>query len=132
MTIVLRLLCIVAAAVCLGRGTAAQTRSGDAGARDLATALQKKYDLLRDFSADFVHSYKGGVLKKTATERGRMIVKRPGKMRWQYTSPEEKLFVSDGVKVYSYIPQDKQVMVSSMPSGDRAASPTLFLAGKGS
>ena len=52
-------------------------------------------------------------------------------MRWDYTAPEEKLFVSDGVKIYSYIPQDKQVIVSSVPRDDQATTPTLFLAGKG-
>ena len=41
-----------------------------------------------------------------------MLVKKPGKMRWEYTAPEQKVFVSDGVKIYSYIPQDKQVIVS--------------------
>src|SRR5262249_16863595 len=54
------------------------------------------------------------------------------KMRWEYTTPEQKLFVSDGVKMYSYIPQDKQVIVSSIPAADEATTPTLFLAGKGS
>jgi outer membrane lipoprotein carrier protein len=59
-------------------------------------------------------------------------VKKPGKMRWEYTSPETKLFVSDGHKIYSYIPHDKQVVVSTMPSGDQAPTPALFLTGKGS
>ena len=117
--------------LCAAGIAGAQGRGPDAGAQDLAQALQRKYDALRDFSADFVHAYRGGVLKKEITERGQLIVKRPGKMRWQYTSPEEKLFVSDGVKLYSYIPQDKQVMVSSMPRDDRATTPALFLVGKG-
>jgi outer membrane lipoprotein carrier protein len=104
----------------------------DATAPELAQALQKKYDGVKDFSADFTHTYEGGVLRKQITERGRMIIKKPGKMRWQYTAPEEKLFVSDGVKMYSYIPQDKQVIVASVPPEDDAATPTLFLAGKGS
>src|SRR5207244_7299369 len=63
----------------------------------------------------FTHTYEGGVLRKQITERGRLIIKKPGKMRWQYTAPEEKLFVSDGVMMYSYIPQDKQVIRSSVP-----------------
>ena len=104
----------------------------DATAPELAQALQKKYDGVKDFSADFTHTYEGGVLRKQITERGRMIIKKPGKMRWQYTAPEEKLFVSDGVKMYSYIPQDKQVIVATVPPEDDAATPTLFLAGKGS
>lgn len=106
---------------------APQSASADAVARD----LQKKYDRVSDFSADFVHSYRGGVLKQEATERGRLLVKKPGKMRWEYTSPEKKTFVSDGHKLYSYIPQDKQVIVSTVPPDDEAPTPALFLTGKG-
>ena len=100
-------------------------------APELAQQLQKKYDGIRDFTADFVHAYEGGVLRKQITERGRLIIKKPGKMRWDYSAPDQKLFVSDGVKMYSYIPQDKQVIVSNVPQQDEAATPTLFLAGKG-
>jgi outer membrane lipoprotein carrier protein len=105
--------------------------TADPTAPELAQALQKKYDGVKDFSADFTHTYEGGVLRKQITERGRMAIKKPGRMRWQYTAPEEKLFIADGVKMYSYIPQDKQVIVASVPSDDEATTPTLFLAGKG-
>jgi outer membrane lipoprotein carrier protein len=97
----------------------------------VAKNLQQKYDRVMDFSADFVHSYRGGVLKQQATERGRLLVKKPGKMRWEYTAPERKLFVSDGRKIYSYLPQDKQVIVSTMPQDAEAPTPALFLTGKG-
>lgn len=99
-------------------------------AAELAAALQRKYDGIKDFSADFTHAYEGGVLKKKITERGRLVVKKPGKMRWDYSAPEQKQFVSDGMKMYSYIPQDKQVIVAGVPEND-AATPALFLAGKG-
>jgi outer membrane lipoprotein carrier protein len=100
-------------------------------AAELAATLQSKYDGVKDFSADFVHAYEGGVLRKQISERGKLLIKKPGKMRWEYTSPEEKLFVSDGTKMYSYIKQDKQVIVSDVPVADQATTPTLFLAGKG-
>jgi len=100
-------------------------------APELAAALQRKYDAVKDFSADFVHAYEGGVLRKQITERGTLVIKKPGKMRWEYVAPEEKLFVSDGVKMYSYIKQDKQVIVSDVPPADQVTTPTLFLAGKG-
>ncbi len=99
----------------LGASVAAQSTpapTADAVARD----IQRKYDHVADFSADFVHAYRGGVLKQQATERGKLLVKKPGKMRWEYTAPERKLFVSDGRKIYSYIPQDKQVVVATMPT----------------
>jgi outer membrane lipoprotein carrier protein len=106
-------------------------RTGDSTAPELAAALQKKYDGIKDFSADFSHDYEGGVLRKKITERGHLLVKKPGKMRWDYSAPETKQFVSDGVKMYSYIPQDKQVIVATVPPDEDAPTPTLFLAGKG-
>jgi outer membrane lipoprotein carrier protein len=106
-------------------------RAADPTPAELAAALQRKYDSIKDFSAQFVHVYEGGVLRKQISERGTLLVKKPGKMRWEYVAPEKKLFVSDGMKMYSYIPQDKQVIVSSVPTGDDATTPTLFLAGKG-
>ncbi|HJZ71781.1 MAG TPA: outer membrane lipoprotein chaperone LolA [Vicinamibacterales bacterium] len=110
----------------------AAPRAADMTAPELAAALQKKIDAVRDFTTDFTHAYEGGVLRKQITERGRLLVKKPGKMRWDYTTPEQKQFVSDGLKMYSYIPQDKQVIVTSVPREDEASTPALFLAGKGS
>jgi outer membrane lipoprotein carrier protein len=106
-------------------------RAADSTALELAAALQKKYDGIKDFSADFSHTYEGGVLRKQITERGHLLVKKPGRMRWDYSTPETKQFVSDGVKMYSYIPQDKQVIVATVPPDENAPTPTLFLAGKG-
>ncbi len=106
-------------------------QSEPATADTVARDLQRKYDRVSDFSTDFVHTYRGGVLRQQATERGRLLVKKPGKMRWEYTAPEKKLFVSDGRKIYSYIPQDRQVVVSTMPRDDQAPIPALFLTGKG-
>jgi outer membrane lipoprotein carrier protein len=100
-------------------------------ASELAQSLQRKYDGIRDFSAEFTHSYRGGVLRRQLSERGRVLIKKPGKMRWDYTTPEAKTFVSDGARIYSYIPQDKQVMVSKVPPENTATTPSLFLAGKG-
>jgi outer membrane lipoprotein carrier protein len=101
-------------------------------ATEVAASLQKKYDAIRDFTADFVHEAEGGVLRKKTTERGTLQVKKPGRMRWDYTAPEKKLFVSDGRKMYLYVPADNQVMVTSVPESDEATTAVLFLVGKGS
>ena len=79
----------------------------------LAKALQQRYQAVRDFKADFVQTYRGGVLRTQTQERGTVSVKKPGLMRWIYTSPERKEFVSDGVKMYSYVPEDRQGLGSS-------------------
>jgi outer membrane lipoprotein carrier protein len=75
--------------------------------------------------------YEGGVLKKKSLERGTVQIKKPGKMRWEYAAPDKKEFVSDGHKVYSYIPADKQVIISPVPSDDQATTAVQFLAGTG-
>lgn len=97
----------------------------------LARSLQDRYQGVRDFSADFVHTYRGGVLRTQTTERGRVLIKKPGLMRWVYTTPERKEFISDGRQVYSYIPEDRQVLVADVPPDSQATTPALFLAGKG-
>ncbi len=115
-----------AASVALSAQTSAPT------AAEVASALQKKYDGIRDFTADFVQQAEGGVLRKKTTERGRLQVKKPGKMRWDYTAPEKKLFVSDGRKMYLHVPADNQVIVSDVPKTDEATTAVLFLVGRGS
>jgi len=121
-----------AAAACVAAVLlAAAPRAADSTAPELAAALQKKIDGIRDFSTDFTHTYQGGVLKKQITERGHLLVKKPGKMRWDYADPERKTFVSDGLKMYSYIPEDKQVIVTSVPPEDEASTPALVEAPAG-
>jgi outer membrane lipoprotein carrier protein len=97
----------------------------------LAASVQRHYDQVRDFRADFTHTYVGGILRKKTVESGHVAIRKPGLMRWTYTEPEEKVFVSDGSRLYSYVPADKQVYVAAVPSGDQATTPALFLAGKG-
>jgi outer membrane lipoprotein carrier protein len=100
-------------------------------ATEVAAALQRKYDSIRDFSADFTHQHQSGVLGRKVSESGSVLVKKPGKMRWEYKAPEKKLFVSDGARIYFHDPGSNQVTVSEVPQGDQAASAALFLTGKG-
>ncbi len=117
---------VLIAAVLASAQPFAQTKpSPDA----LAKTLQTRYQTIRDFSADFVQSYRAGVLKTRSQESGTVSVKKPGKMRWTYAKPERKGLVSDGQKIYWYIAEDKQVVVSDVP--DQASTPDLFLSGKG-
>ena len=81
----------------------------------VARGLQQHYVTVRDFSADFTHTYRGGVLRTQTREQGTVKVKKPGRMRWVYTSPERKEFVSDGQRIYSYIPEERQVIVGAVP-----------------
>jgi outer membrane lipoprotein carrier protein len=110
---------------------AVQTAPPDGDLDALAAAIQRRYEGIRDLRADFTHSYEGGVLRTRTVEKGRVVIRKPGRMRWTYTEPEEKVFVSDGTKLYSYVPADRQVYVATVPTGDEASTPALFLAGRG-
>ena len=110
-------------------GLLAQTPGRSAA--EVAAALQRKYDSIRDFSADFTHQHQGGILRRKVVEQGTLLVKKPGKMRWEYKSPEKKLFVSDGTRIYFFDEENYQVTISEVPQGDQAAAAALFLTGKG-
>ena len=122
----LRPIVLLLAIAVLGVGSHAQVPETPAG---IAQRLQARYQGIKDFSADFVQSYRGGVLKTQTRERGTVAVKKPGKMRWIYTQPERKELVSDGRKIYWYVPEDKQVIVRD--AQDDATTSALFLSGKG-
>lgn len=128
MTTVLRLTAVMLASVpALLPAAPPQTPSAAA----LAERVQRRYSSIRDFSADFTQTYQGGVLRQKTTERGALLIKKPGRMRWTYTSPEKKEFVSDGRRLYSYLPADRQVHVNDLPAAGADTSAALFLAGRG-
>lgn len=125
------LLAVAAAAGAQTAPSPASPQSTPPQADALARALQQRYQTVRDFTATFTQSYRGGVLRTQTQESGTVAIKKPGMMRWVYTAPERKEFVSDGRKIYSYIPEDRQVLVSSVPPEQEASTSVLFLAGKG-
>ena len=78
---------------------------------ELARRVQARYDTVRDFEGAFTQTYEGGVLRTKTTERGTVVIKRPGRMRWVYTAPERKEFVSNGDQALRLLPR--------RPPGDR-------------
>ncbi len=84
---------------------------------DLVAALTRHYNRLRTLQADFVQRYTLG--QATRVESGTAYFQKPGRMRWEYQSPEEKLFLCDGSYVYLYVPTERQVSRSRLrPGGD--------------
>jgi outer membrane lipoprotein carrier protein len=96
----------------------------------MATKIQQRYNGIKDFQGDFVQTYEGGVLRTRTTERGTLAIKRPGRLRFTYTKPERKEFVSDGNRLYTYLVADKQVIVSPAPAAEDGDVPAMFLAGQ--
>jgi outer membrane lipoprotein carrier protein len=100
----------------------------------LARRLQTHYDGVTAFTANFVQTYKGGAFKtKERRAEGTVEIKKPGKMRWEFTKPERErqLIVSDGVKIQRYSFEDKVYETSNVPADAEAPTAMLFLAGRG-
>lgn len=126
-----RLVLLTALAAAGGASPVGQPQGDRPSPARLAEALQQRYDRVRDLTATFLQTYEGGLLRIRSAERGTVMIKKPGRMRWEYTAPEPKLFVSDGHTLYSYLPADRQVFVGTLPEGDEATTAALFLAGRG-
>lgn len=95
----------------------------------LINGLQTKYNRLSSLSADFVQIYNSG--SQTRRESGRMLLKKPGKMRWDYTSPEAKLFISDGKWLYEYVPAERYASRTTIKNSGDLRAPFAFLLGRG-
>lgn len=91
--------------------------------------VQKKYSRLRTISAEFQHIYHAPG-SRPLRESGRVLLQRPRRMRWEYTSPEEKLFISDGETVYFYVPADRQVTRAKIQEVDDLRISFVFLLGR--
>lgn len=96
--------------------------------RSIAASVDAHYNHLRSLEAQFTELYQGAGM--TRTESGSLWLKKPGKMRWEYRSPREKLFVSDGKDAWFYVPDDRQARKSPARKLDDARSPLAFLLGK--
>ncbi|HEX8817408.1 MAG TPA: outer membrane lipoprotein chaperone LolA [Terriglobales bacterium] len=94
----------------------------------LASAVDYKYNHISTLQSDFTEIYRGSGSDRTET--GALWLKKPGKMRWEYRSPKEKLFVSDGRDVWFYVPGDRQVERSKLKKVEDLRSPVGFLLGQ--
>jgi outer membrane lipoprotein carrier protein len=119
----------LAAAMLLILGPVASTENVHA----IAQGVDEHYNHLRTLQANFTEVYTGSGMERT--ESGTLWLakgglKKPGKMRWEYRSPREKLFVSDGTHAWFYVPDDKQVRKTDARKLDDLRSPLAFLLGK--
>src|SRR5262249_54922985 len=88
----------------------------------LIGALQVKYDKLATLAADFTQVYHAPG-ERVRREQGRLQLKKPGRMRWDYTAPESKLFVCDGKWLYEYVATEKQATRSAVRDSDDLRAP---------
>jgi outer membrane lipoprotein carrier protein len=97
----------------------------------LAARVQARYSTVHDFTADFTQRQTSPLLPKPVVDRGEVKIKKPGRMRWVYSTGGRHQVISDGTTIYAYFPQDRHVSPTPMPQGDDASTALLFLAGQG-
>jgi outer membrane lipoprotein carrier protein len=91
---------------------------------EVLARLQTWLDGTRDLECRFEQTLLSGAFGAGVREVGRLYVKRPGKMRWEYTKPDPKVAVLNDDTAALYLPEDRQLI-----RGDEAwsSSPLLVL-----
>jgi len=131
---------LLATAIVAAATAASAEPGGDPVAADCGEAtarrVQARYDQVRDLSADFVQTTRsvalgGGGASDAQEVRGRVHFAKPGRMRWEYRSPEPSLVVSDGGTLWIYDPVAKEVQVLTVEAGFLSGAAIQFLLGEG-
>ena len=114
--------------VVLGLAASISSASPAPDVHAIAQAVDERYNHLRSLQAEFTEIYRGAGMERT--ESGTLWLKKPGKMRWEYRSPRDKLFLSDGKDAWFYVPGERQVRRTAVKKLDDLRSPLAFLLGK--
>src|ERR1700689_2891927 len=104
-------------------------QAADADLNTLLKGVEQHYNRAKTLQVHFVESYTvQGRARKS--ESGELTLRKPGRMRWDYTAPSGKLFISDGKDVYLYTPEAHRVEKTKLKASDDMRAPLAFLLGK--
>ena len=92
--------------------------------------LQARVDAITDLAADFHQTAVKTDSGLTIERRGRLYLKKPGLMRFDYREPDPMFYVSDGAVLVQYLPAD-QLAYKLAVRGSSLAGPLRFLVGAG-
>jgi outer membrane lipoprotein carrier protein len=102
-------------------------QSSPASVHDIAQRVDRHYNQLHSLKAGFTESYEG--MGMSRTESGTLLLLKPGRMKWEYSSPAGKLFLLDGKYAWFYTRGDPQVQRIPAKQLDDLRSPLRFLLG---
>ncbi|MGB6691412.1 MAG: outer membrane lipoprotein carrier protein LolA [Terracidiphilus sp.] len=112
--------------MCFARFSSSQAPS--ITTHDLAQRVDRHYNQLHSLRAGFTETYEG--LGMNRSESGTLLLLKPGRMKWDYTSPAGKIFLIDGSYAWSYNQGDSQVQRIPTKELDDLRSPLRFLLGR--
>ena len=121
----------IVALVCLAAAVAAVMSAQPPGSAvtKILAAVERRYNTPRTLEMRFEQRFRGGG-QPSRVESGILFLKKPGRMRWEYRSPEGKLFVVDGKQVWFYSPAMNQVERSPLKASEDLRTPLAFLMGR--
>lgn len=108
-------------------GAHAQKPATPLDVHSLALRVDRHYNQLHSLKAGFRETYEGLGMRRD--ESGTLLIEKPGHMRWDYTTPRNKLFLLDGKYAWFYAQGDQQVQRLPAKELDDLRSPLRFLLG---
>jgi outer membrane lipoprotein carrier protein len=93
--------------------------------------IQREYEKTNDIQAIFIQISLIKSVNQTKESQGIVYFKKPGKMHWEYTIPEQQLLISDGKTMWFYVAEDQQVIVQNAEDAYGSKTPITFLSGMG-
>lgn len=125
---------LVAAAAPLAGAAAAEPAAASVGPRlplkEVVERVQRRYDSARDFRARFNQTLTNAAFGRKTSSTGEVLLKKPGRMRWNYEKPEPKMYLADGNTLWLYEPEDRQAFKQDLKSSQLPAA-LAFLSGQG-
>ena len=114
------LLCMIA------WGVQVAVAESDPALDQILEGMEKKY-ANSSFSATFLQESTIKAMELTDFASGKVYVRHPGKMRWEYEKPDRQIIITDGYKLWIYRPEDNQVMTGAAPEFFRDGKGASFL-----
>jgi outer membrane lipoprotein carrier protein len=107
-------------------GTQVAVAETSASLDQILEGMEKRYANSK-FSAKFLQESTIKAMEITDFASGKVYVRHPGKMRWEYEKPDRQIIITDGFKLWIYRPEDNQVMTGSAPDFFRDGRGASFL-----
>lgn len=95
----------------------------------LLKSVESRYNSTKTLQVSFEEEFTGAGGRRQQ-EAGELFLRKPGRMRWNYSKPAGKLFVSDGKEVYFYNPVTNRAEKTKLRETEDMRAPLAFLLGK--
>ena len=110
--------CAIARVVAIGFSSACLLNAAEIDVPRTLKGIEDRYNRTQTLQLSFTESYK--LQGRSRVEKGELFLRKPGRMRWQYSSPAGKLFLSDGKWIYTILPDSNRIQKMKAKLGARS------------